>query len=288
MNIFNELKSESLIPAVVILAFLMVVGFVGNLHVLFVYAFRVKPTNHRIYIIFLSIQDITACTILIPLRIYIYNNLWTHSNVFTCKFGSFMMCLILTGSAFTLILVAIDRYRKICNPHGWQIKRPIAKLLCFVVTLCACFCSWPTAALDGEGIVSIDEENKQDKVGRQTKLDNKNLTKCSTGQVVTQTSNESQQKQKRTRRITLAFTLITVFYFISYIPFISLDIFLLHGLFTSTSPTIDVFIAIHIVSSCVFINSTVNCFIYSCFDGRFREEIVMLYKKLCCRHQETV
>jgi hypothetical protein len=141
---------------------------------------------------------------------------------------------------------------------------------------------------DGEGIVSIDEENKQDKVGRQTKLDNKNLTKCSTGQVVTQTSNESQQKQKRTRRITLAFTLITVFYFISYIPFISLDIFLLHGLFTSTSPSIDVFIAIHIVSSCVFINSTVNCFIYSCFDGRFREEIGMLYKKLCCRHQETV
>ena len=109
MNIFNELRSENLIPGVVLMVLLMVVGFFGNLHVLYVYTFRVKTTNHGIYIIFLSVQDICACTILIPLRVYMYNNLWTHGNDFTCRFESFMMCLILSGSAFTLVLVAVDR-----------------------------------------------------------------------------------------------------------------------------------------------------------------------------------
>jgi hypothetical protein len=66
----DEINSESLIPTVVILSCLMVVGFVGNLHVSFVYAFRLKPTNHGIFITVRGIYDISACIVLIPFRNY--------------------------------------------------------------------------------------------------------------------------------------------------------------------------------------------------------------------------
>ncbi|XP_045187682.2 trace amine-associated receptor 3-like [Mercenaria mercenaria] len=380
MENFNDLNADRLTGAVALLSFLMVTGFIGNLHVLFVYTFRLKPSNHGIYILFLSVQDIIACALLIPLRIYVYINLWTHGNDFTCRFESFLMCLILTASAFTLLLVATDRYRKICCPLGWQIKRRIAKLLCVIVLISACLCSWPVLVLNEPKTIELNnvtitmcgtvdgymeyqlyhriimaaiffgslciltglyvliikaaakyfsrdivngtdqcskgahnafkeqdeygskesliphEQNiikpckdgkPQDNLRVSTKTTRQNTADCTTSPARTEKCNIGPNRTNRSRKTTTIFILITVFYFISYIPFISLDIFLVHGLLTSsTSLSMAGFVAIHIISSCVFINCVANCFIYSCFDTRFRNEIGVMYKMLwyACKH----
>ncbi|XP_060580306.1 5-hydroxytryptamine receptor 7-like [Ruditapes philippinarum] len=369
----DKINSESFISAVVILSCLMVTGFVGNLHVIFVYAFRLKPTNHAIFIIVLSIYDISACIVLIPFILYQIINPWTYGSVFMCRIFAFMTGLIFTGSIFTLLLVAVYRYRKVCRPHGWQIKNRVAKLFCFIAAISACVCSCPllafkevrtqslenktfTVCVRVEGTIqyalyqlifialmtfvslcalvslyacilkaasglhakesfgdvhksgvtglkhiklnvlnrhkelstsctkTIDSPEvgyNQDNIEGKTRDNSETLATCSVNQIKTETTNDNHQKRNRIRKITLAFILVTVFFCISYIPFLSAGIFLIQIEMSSSDLSKDSYIALHIVQTCVFINSMVNCFIYSCFDIQFKQEIGMLYKTLC-------
>ncbi|XP_060582069.1 neuropeptide Y receptor type 6-like [Ruditapes philippinarum] len=374
----DEITSESFIPAVIILSCVMVVGFVGNLHVIFVYAFRLKPTNHGFFIIVLSIYDISACTVLIPFMIYMYINPWTYGSVFMCRISRFMMGLIFDGSILTLLLVAVYRYRKICRPHGWQIKNRVAKLLCFISAISACVCSCPLivfsevsthslgnktftvcGAVEGtikyglyyyiflalmafvslcalvslyacilkaasilhakesygdvnksgvtglkhiklnvlnrhkelptscsKIIVSPEVGYNQDNIEGKTRDNSETLATCSANQIKTETTYDNLLRRNRIRQITLAFILVTVFFCISYIPFLSLQIVMKQRQMSSSYLTIDSYIAIRITMTCIYINSMVNCFIYSCFDRQFRQEIGMLYKTLCRRRKD--
>ena len=45
----------------VLCQFLMVLGVVGNLHVIIILGFRMKPSNHRIFILYLGLLDMTIC-----------------------------------------------------------------------------------------------------------------------------------------------------------------------------------------------------------------------------------
>jgi hypothetical protein len=128
----------------------------------------------------------------------------------------------------------------------------------------------------------------QDNIEGKTTDNSETLATCSSNQIKTETTNDNHQKRKRVRQITLAFILVTVFFCISYIPSTSVDIFLKQRKLTYPTYSylsVDSIIAIHIALACVFINSIVNCFIYSCFDRQFRQEIGRLYKMLCRRRK---
>ncbi|XP_060582068.1 octopressin receptor-like [Ruditapes philippinarum] len=303
--------------------------------------------------------------------IYKYINPWTYGSVFRCRIFEFMASLIFTGSIFTLLLVAVYRYRKVCRPHGWQIKNRVAKLLCLIAAISACVCSCPFVAftevrtqsfknktftwcvrVEGttqyvlyhlifialitfvslcalvslyacilkaasglhakesfgnvhkSGVTglkhiklnvlnrhkeqstsstkTIDSQEigyNQDNI--ETRDNSETLATCSANQIKTETTNDNHQKKNRIRKITLAFILVTVSFCISYIPFLSAGIFKIQIQMSSSYLSKDVYIALHFVQTCVFINSMVNCFIYSCFDIQFKQEIGMLYKTLC-------
>ncbi|XP_045169646.2 cholecystokinin receptor-like [Mercenaria mercenaria] len=380
MDNLDDIK-EHYTGAVVLLAFLMVIGFIGNLHVLFVYTFRLKPSNHGIYILFLSVQDVIACSLHIPEKIYVYNNFWTYGSEFICRFHVFSSTFILTAAAFTLLLIAADRYRKICCPLGWQIKRRIAKLLCITVLISACLCSWPHLVLnvpktielnnrtitvcgtvDGyrkyqqyhlivmatiflgslciltclyvlilkstakyysrvklntkgtekypkgisktseaqdeyesneimtlpeAGFMKLCDDGKpQDNFNFDPNAKEPKLSNCNDRPTCMEKCNVGSKRTSRSKKTTTVFILITVLYFISYFPYIAVQAFLVYGLLT---PSLTSRIVVSIVNSFVFINSVVNCFIYSCFDRRFRHEIVVMYKTLwhMCKHEQT-
>ncbi|XP_053388476.1 neuropeptide Y receptor type 1-like [Mercenaria mercenaria] len=355
-------------PALVLPVFLMVTGFIGNLHVLFVYTFRLKPSNHGIYIRFLSVQDTIACVLLIPTQIYIFSNLWTYGNEFTCRIYSFGSSLIHTATASTLLLIATDRYRKICCPLGWQIKRRIAKLLCIIVLIFGCFISLPFLVLiepktrelnnvtttrcgdrsmkyeqyylitmaticvgllciliclyvlifksapkyylrvnikdtekntqgtnksseaqeeyasreimtpPGEDIMQPSDYRKpQDNFNFDPNAKEQQSTNCNTRQTCTENCNVDSKRSNRAKKMITLFILITVLYFISYIPFLAGRIFRSHELLT---PSLTTGIVYTVLQLSIFINSAANCFIYSCFDTRFRNEIGLMYKTL--------
>ncbi|KAL4237698.1 hypothetical protein ACF0H5_002413 [Mactra antiquata] len=154
MNIttIEELNAEEAkqhIGGVVFVAILMIVGFVGNLHVLIVYAFFMKPSNHRIFILVLGTLDFITCIIGMPFIIVDLRNPLTFTLSSACKILRFINYFICSASALTLIIIATDRYRKICVPFGKQITQKVASLLCGLMLFVAMLLSWPAPILFG-------------------------------------------------------------------------------------------------------------------------------------------
>ncbi|KAH3788523.1 hypothetical protein DPMN_166668 [Dreissena polymorpha] len=66
-----------------------------------------------------------------------------------CKMKVFFNIFTVSGEAFCLFLIAVDRYRKIRAPHGWQISRRLAFALCVLIIVAAGIFSLPVPFLWG-------------------------------------------------------------------------------------------------------------------------------------------
>jgi hypothetical protein len=60
-------------------------------------------------------------------------NQYEFSEPLLCKFSRSGNTLTTFYSTGILLSIAIDRHRKICHPHGFQISNKIAKYLCVVL-----------------------------------------------------------------------------------------------------------------------------------------------------------
>jgi hypothetical protein len=63
-----------------------------------------------------------------------------------------------------------------------------------------------------------------DNIEGKTRDKSETLATCSSNHIKTETTNDNHLRRKRIRQITLAFILVTVFFCISYIPFLSVEI----------------------------------------------------------------
>ncbi|XP_053374019.1 5-hydroxytryptamine receptor-like [Mercenaria mercenaria] len=155
----NLEEAKQYIGGVVFVAIIMAVGFVGNLHVLLVYAFRMKPSNHRIFILVLGVLDFITCIVGMPFIIVDLRNPLTFTISPACKILRFINYFICSASALTLLVIATDRYRKICVPLGRQISQRMAKMLCLLVLFIALLISWPAPVLYGLATVQTSDPN---------------------------------------------------------------------------------------------------------------------------------
>lgn len=104
----DKLSSLNLGPLIFVGA-MMVIGFFGNLHVLIFYSLRMKSTNHRDFILFLSLSDLTICTIGMPLSIYTLKEPLLFATSATCKLHVFINYSMCIASAFMLLTIALER-----------------------------------------------------------------------------------------------------------------------------------------------------------------------------------
>lgn len=155
----NTEEAKQHIGGVVFVSMMMVVGFVGNLHVLLVYSLYMKPSNHRLFILVLGCLDFITCIVGMPFIIVDLRHPLTFTLPVACKVLRFINYFISSSSALMLTLIAADRYRKICVPLGRQISQTLAKLLVIVVLLAALFMSWPAPILYGASTVQTTNPN---------------------------------------------------------------------------------------------------------------------------------
>ncbi|KAH3789005.1 hypothetical protein DPMN_167172 [Dreissena polymorpha] len=66
-----------------------------------------------------------------------------------CKMKAFFNMFTVSGEAFCLFLIAVDRYRKVRAPHGWQISKRLAFALCVLIFVAAGIFSSPVPFLWG-------------------------------------------------------------------------------------------------------------------------------------------
>ena len=118
----NKIKSV-LLPSTIILCTILCAGIVGNFLLLLLYCTRVmgKLTETRYFIPVLAFYDLIACILAMAFVIKDTFIWMTYSHTILCK----IMIVALENSAGSstafLVVIAVQRYIKICRPHSKQM-----------------------------------------------------------------------------------------------------------------------------------------------------------------------
>lgn len=148
LDALSDDRAMTYLPVILFLIVIMIFGILGNLLVLYIYCSdsKRKPANN--FIITMALFDLLACGIAIPLDIYDMRFHYTFFNSWACKAFRYSESAFTNASSFILILIAIDRYLKICKPL--LPESPIrSKLMCTGATIFGFFIAVPTCWLFG-------------------------------------------------------------------------------------------------------------------------------------------
>ena len=135
---YNEYFVEKMAFNTAFTSLLLLLGLMGNSVVLYFYAFRMPRTEDRYFIPYLAVADILACAFgsVFSIVINFYRLVFVWENLCKCLYF-FTWCT--SGlSAAMLLVIAINRYLKVCRPNGVQMagrKRVGALLIVFVLSI---------------------------------------------------------------------------------------------------------------------------------------------------------
>ncbi|XP_053383259.1 alpha-2Da adrenergic receptor-like [Mercenaria mercenaria] len=150
----NNDKAVLMTPVMVILGIFMIMGLIGNAMVCFFYTCKSRQSSNTIFIVAMAVYDLILCCLSIPIEIVDLRFFYLFTNSGACKFMRFVNYFGAVGSVYTLLVIAVDRYRKICRPFKKQLKLREAKIACGISVIVSIVFSWP--ALVFYRSVSVD------------------------------------------------------------------------------------------------------------------------------------
>ncbi|KAL4218165.1 hypothetical protein ACF0H5_022901 [Mactra antiquata] len=119
-----------LIPTLVFMLIIALVGIPGNGLVCYIYRFQYRNSSSKWFIFFLACVDLVFCCFIIPCDIITLSEQFTFTDPAWCKFVTFTTLWAIFALGLTLVIVTIDRFRKVCKPLGWQINFEKGRILC--------------------------------------------------------------------------------------------------------------------------------------------------------------
>lgn len=143
--------ADSVLPVTIFFGILAVFGVLGNIFVLYVYKYKYPLCNFRIFVSCLATADFVSCLFVFPCEI-VGHRIWfsyPKSAVWFCKLKTFIFGIAVMTSSLILLLIATDRYRKVCRPLGPQISHQNAFRLCVVSLAIAVIMTIPIPILFG-------------------------------------------------------------------------------------------------------------------------------------------
>ncbi|KAK3609602.1 hypothetical protein CHS0354_038602 [Potamilus streckersoni] len=147
----NLRYAKALVPVTIFLGFLAVTGVIGNILVLFVFSRskEYRKDKFRIFVIIHGVIDLVECVSLIPAEIFKHQQYFAFENTAACKAKCFFNVFASGAASFMLILINIDRFRRICQPFknqvGYGLAIKLSSGMCFISILLAL----PSVALCG-------------------------------------------------------------------------------------------------------------------------------------------
>ncbi|XP_061178669.1 C-C chemokine receptor type 7-like [Saccostrea echinata] len=140
----------TLLPVVVYVTILMILGIMGNLVVCYIYFFRWKKKTVKYFIGFLAAFDLITSVTCMPIEIAMLLNPVTLDDPHLCRFLRFTRSMTSLGAGLMLVVIAVDRYLKICKLAKSHIHVPLAKKLCISTVVVALLFSWPCLIIFGQ------------------------------------------------------------------------------------------------------------------------------------------
>lgn len=153
----NETLSErNLLVPIVFLGCLSVIGVPGNALILVVFNLKHKPSVHRTIILTLATYDFLLCGITLPFEIYDMNNQFTFHSVWVCKIFRTINYFFAFNSGYTLVLMTIDRYRRVCKPMNIQMTITVGRICIFGIGFASAIVTSPNLFIRGIHVIHIN------------------------------------------------------------------------------------------------------------------------------------
>ena len=133
-NVTDEYEHQNVpnrfLPVVVYISIIMVMGIIGNGHVLLVFYGNYKRNStYRTFVLFLAWIDLLICGVCLPFEIV--NFLFVIIiPIGMCKFMFHVTASLALSSIFILVVIAVERYRRVTKPLNPKLTNTFAKRLC--------------------------------------------------------------------------------------------------------------------------------------------------------------
>ena len=143
--------ADSVLPVTIFIGLLALFGIVGNISVLYIYKYKYPTCIFRTFVICLATADLFSCLFVFPCEI-VGHRMWFSyptSAAWFCKLKTTVFGIAFTTTSLILLLIAVDRYKKVCRPFGSQIKPSDALRLCVICLGIAVLLTVPVPVLFG-------------------------------------------------------------------------------------------------------------------------------------------
>ena len=147
LEVLNDENVYLMIPVIVYIAVLMVTGSIGNILVCVYYGCKTRFNTNSLFIISLAVFDLIVCMFTMPIEIVNMRFFYKFVNGVVCKSARLFNHFAANGSATVLLVIAIDRYRRICRPLRPQLEMKQAKIAVLGAGAVSLVLSWPAAIL---------------------------------------------------------------------------------------------------------------------------------------------
>lgn len=148
----NNDELQYLLPSIVWLFAVSLFGIPGNIFTLIFYRKGCMKSNYKLFILTVASIDLLSCCLAIPLENFLllsgYAEDDRHEPI--CKLSRFSNFFMTCSSAFVLVLIAVERYRKVCRPFDRQLSHTLAQKLCVGALLLGILVTWPSALVFGK------------------------------------------------------------------------------------------------------------------------------------------
>lgn len=137
LNLQNHVDYPNILVVIGYLMTFSLAGSVGNAFVIYIFSRKREKSTTTLFILVLAMTDFFTCLVIIPFTIY-YEVMEkrVNSNV-QCKVYQFLITTNIPFSAFIMVLIAFDRYFKICRPWNQCLNIRMSKKIVIAVLLFA-------------------------------------------------------------------------------------------------------------------------------------------------------
>eukprot|EP00106_Octopus_bimaculoides_P003746 XP_014771188.1 PREDICTED: neuropeptide FF receptor 1-like [Octopus bimaculoides] len=133
--IFSRLVVLSIIP------FFLITGLIGNMIVAYIYARQSQKSNVETFILLLAVIDLVGCGFGMPLEMVELS--LTIRSKYLCKLYKFVVFICCLMSSLILLIIAMERFRKICHPLRKQITPKLRQILIIFMAVTSVVTSLP-------------------------------------------------------------------------------------------------------------------------------------------------
>ena len=128
MGIIEEFQN-AVLPVIIFFGVVNVVGFLGNLLVMYVFTFRYEKNVYRKLVLSLCFVDLLNCCTTVPMETTL-TWLWFNSpSTALCKVKNFFVQFSGLSAMYLLFLAAVYNYRRICRRDRWQLSESLGDLV---------------------------------------------------------------------------------------------------------------------------------------------------------------